>query len=111
MAPKPFHLELMWFEEKGLTDLIRSWWSDIEMQGWAGFRLVTKLKKLKANIKEWANFNFGTVKASMKDLLLCIEEIDSKEEMGSLLEGDLNLHQFLQDKFPCKAREEEIKWR
>lgn len=47
----------------------------------------------------------------MKDLLLCIEEIDSKEEMGSVLEGDLNLHQILQDKFPCKAREEEIKWR
>lgn len=101
----------MWLEEKGLTDLIRSWWSDIEMQGWAEFRLVTKLKKLKANIKEWANFHFGTVKTSMKDLLLCIEEIDSKEEIGSLLEGDFILHQILGDKFPCKAREEEIKWR
>ena len=47
----------------------------------------------------------------MADLLHGIKEIDSKEEIGPLSESDLNIHQKVKDKFQCKAREEEIKWR
>ena len=101
----------MWLEEKGFSDLILSWWFDFQIQGWAGFRLASKLQNLKGSIKGWVKNNVKTIEAVMADLLHGIKEIDSKEEIGTLSEFDLSLCQQLKDDFQCKAREEEIKWR
>ena len=81
-GPKPFCFELMWLGEKGFSDLIHSWWPELQFQGWAGFRLTAKLKSLKAKIKDWAKTSFGSVEASIADLLCSIKEIDSKEKAG-----------------------------
>lgn len=45
-CPAPFRFELMWLEEAKFPDLIRGWWKDLQVSGWEGFRIVTKLKKL-----------------------------------------------------------------
>ena len=89
-GPKPFQFELMWLEEKGFKDLIRAWWSGKQVQGWAGFRLASKMRCLKANIKVWAKDNFGSVEASMAELLTSIKELDSKGENESLRNKDFS---------------------
>lgn len=109
--PKPFRFELIWLEEKGFKELIRSWWSDNQLQGWAGFRLTSKPKSLKANIKDWAKANFGSVEVAMAELLRYIKEIDTKEEYGPLSDSEIVLQQDLKEKFLRKVKEEEIKWR
>ena len=78
-------------EEKGFSDFIRSGWSDFQIQGWVGFRLTSKLRNLKGNIKGWAKTNVKTIEAVMANLLHGIKKIGSKEEIGPLLEFDLNL--------------------
>lgn len=110
-GPKPFRFELMCLEEKGIADLIQSWWSDFQIQGWAGYRLACKLKHLKNKIKDWAKTNFGSVEASMADLLSSIKEIDSKEGLAPLSDDEISLRHNLKEKFICKAKEEKIKWR
>ena len=57
-GPTPFRFELMWLEEKNFTEKIRGWWREMKIEGWAGYRLITKLKLLKLKIKEWATPNF-----------------------------------------------------
>lgn len=50
------------------------------MEGWAGHRLVTKLKLLKNKIKEWAKVNFGDVRTQKSDILAEIQALDRKKE-------------------------------
>lgn len=52
--------------------------------GWEGFRLVTIFKKLKAFIKDWVASQFGSVEQSLASLLVEIQQIDIKEESGSI---------------------------
>lgn len=39
-GPKPFLFELMCLEGKKFRDLIRTWWAEMNVQAWAGFRLA-----------------------------------------------------------------------
>ena len=45
-GPKPFCFELKRLEEKGFPDLIHTWWEELNVQGWARYRLAAKLKLL-----------------------------------------------------------------
>ena len=45
---------------------------------------MTKLKKLKLLIKEWAAHQFRSVEHSMASLLQEIQELHNKEELGNL---------------------------
>ena len=76
----------------------------MNVQGWAGYRLVTKFKILKSEIKEWAISSLGNVEAEMDDLLIQIKEIEYKEESGILLESDIELRTDLKEKYNCKAK-------
>ena len=41
----------------------------LKVDGWARYRLATKLKLLKVKIKEWAKMNFADVKMQKAQLL------------------------------------------
>lgn len=60
----PFWFELMWLEEIQFSSPVKTCWKKMKVHGWAGFQLVTKLKKLKFIIKEWMGANWGDVEAS-----------------------------------------------
>lgn len=81
------------------------------MSGWEGFRLVTKIKKLKAFIKDWTDSQFGSVAQSLDSHLLEIQQVDIKEESGSISPEDYSRRLLLKLSFKKKVREEEIKWR
>lgn len=51
----------MWLEEKEFLELIKEWWKEFRVDGWAGFKLATKLKLLKGKIKEWQLITLGTL--------------------------------------------------
>lgn len=50
-GPAHFCFELMWLEVETFSSLIQAWWKDIEVEGWAGFRLPVKLIILKLELK------------------------------------------------------------
>lgn len=60
-GPAPFCFELMWLEEKKFSQMVTDWWKEIQVQGWAGHRLMVKLKLLKSKLKVWAREKFGDV--------------------------------------------------
>lgn len=80
----PFRFELMWLEENQFTGLIREWWESFHVEGWAGFRLSMKLKRLKGKIKECVSVTFGDVCAAKASILEELQCLDNKEEFSIL---------------------------
>lgn len=109
--PTPFHFELMWLEEKHFPALVRECWSKLRVEGWASYRLASKLKHLKRNIKDWVKSSFGDVLKSKENILYEIQAIDKKKEMDRLLPEEVLRRLSLKEESLKKVREEEIKWK
>ena len=82
----PFRFELMWLEDKEFPQMILDWWKEIKVEGWAAYRLATKLNLLMATklnllrfkIKEWAKKNFGDMRMQKAYMLEEIRSLDLK---------------------------------
>lgn len=46
---------------ENFPDLIKEWWQNLKVEGWAGFKLARKLKLLKGNIKHCVKNHFREV--------------------------------------------------
>lgn len=90
--------------------MIREWWIELRVDGWAGYRLASKLKLLNGKIKEWVKTTFGDVLKSKETILKEIQAID-KEETIHLLPEEVARRLSLKKKFLRKPREAEIKWK
>ena len=80
------------------------------MAGWAGYRIVAKLKKLKLLIREWAVHQFRSMDHYMACLLQEIQEIDKKEELGKLSSEEFLKRLQLKNSYQKMVKGEEIKW-
>ena len=58
----PFKFENMWLKVKGFRDLIKRWWEEARVEGYASFVVAKKLKVIKAEIKKWNREVFGDIK-------------------------------------------------
>lgn len=74
----PFRFELMWLEDKEFPQMILDWWKEIKVEGWAAYRLATKLNLLRFKIKEWAKKNFGDMRMQKAYMLEEIRSLDLK---------------------------------
>lgn len=78
-GPTPLRFELLGLED--FSRLIKEWWKNIRVEGWARFKLGWKLKVLKGKIKEWAKNSFGDVAKLKKNILEETQSLDKKEKM------------------------------
>jgi len=85
----PFRFENMWLEFEGVSDLIREWWGETQIQGFAIFVVASKLKRLKAKLKVWNREIFGDIKVKKHKLLELINSLDLKEESSGLSSEEL----------------------
>ena len=83
-GPSPFRLEPMWLEDKRFSALIKEWWNSHVVNGWAGFKLSSKLKQLKLTIKDWRKRNFEPVKTLKAKLLEELQSLYIREESQRL---------------------------
>lgn len=65
-GPTSFRFELMWLEEQHCPALVRDWWKEIPVEGWACYKVAMKLKLLKGRIKDWSKEHFGDVRTAKK---------------------------------------------
>lgn len=63
-GPVPFRFENMWLKVEGFKDLLRSWWQGMSVSGRASYRLATKLKVIKQNLKVWNKEVFGNLESN-----------------------------------------------
>jgi len=48
----PFKFENMWLKAEGISDLIKNWWEEEEVIGFASYVLARKLKVVKEELKK-----------------------------------------------------------
>ena len=77
----PFRFENMCLKADGFSDLIRKWWEEEEVEGFASYVLARKLKVIKERLKEWNKEVFGDIRVRKFNLMGSINAIDEKEEV------------------------------
>ncbi|RVW60698.1 hypothetical protein CK203_053051 [Vitis vinifera] len=83
----------------------------IEVSGRPSYRLATKLKGLKQNLKTWNKEVFGRLEKNKADALQQVESWDSVEEVRSLTEVELNQKKEAKESYEKWVSMEEVHWR
>ena len=103
----PFRLELAWLENEVFLSLVKVWWADLSVAGWAGYELGIKLKLLKGKSKSWVANNIEEVGRAKARILDEIQSIDKAVELGALSEDHSRRRLCLKDDYFKKVRGED----
>lgn len=91
--------------------MARSWWTQADVSGFAGYRICKNLQILKVNIKRWNKEVFGCIEESREALSKVVENIDKKGEQQELSPEEVSARQQAVGKIWDLNRWEEISWR
>ena len=89
-GPSPFRFENMWLKVEGFKDLLRSWWQGMSVSGRASYKLATKLKGIKQNLKVWNREVFGNLESNKLAALQQVDYWDQVESERSLSEEEFS---------------------
>lgn len=100
-----------WWLEVGFKDLVKAWWLSFAVQGHPDFILATKLKLLKAKLKEWNTTNFGDLAKRKTELLNQLTILDVLQEQRNLTDDELIQKANITLDFEEISKYEESSWR
>nr|XP_033508703.1 uncharacterized protein LOC117273621 [Nicotiana tomentosiformis] len=111
--PKPSYFKFAnwWLEVDGFKDLVKAWWLSFAVQGHPDFILATKLKLLKAKLKEWNAANFGDLAKKKTELLNQLTILDVLQEQRNLTDDELIQKANIALDFEEISKYEESSWR
>ncbi|RVW52744.1 hypothetical protein CK203_091163 [Vitis vinifera] len=109
-GPSPFKFENMWLKAEGFQELIKGWWQGIVVSGRPSYRLATKLKGLKQNLKTWNKEVFGRLEKNKAEALQQWS-VGFVEEVRSLTEVELNQKKEAKESYAKWVSMEEVHWR
>ena len=61
-GPSPFRFENMWLEHRGFDKVFEKWWKECMVQGWEGYKFLSRLKCIKFLVKRWNLEIFGDLR-------------------------------------------------
>ena len=76
-GPKPFRILDCWLTDSSFRETVHQSWSSNQQSGWGGFILKEKIKRLKADIKNWNRDHFGDTLKKYKKIE---EDLNKLEE-------------------------------
>ncbi|XP_059592566.1 uncharacterized protein LOC132253677 [Vitis vinifera] len=110
-GPSPFRFENMWLKVEGFKDLLRSWWQGMSVSGRASYKLATKLKGIKQNLKVWNREVFGNLESNKLATLQQVDYWDQVESERSLSEEEFSKKKEAKEGYAKWVKLEEIHWR
>ena len=78
-GPSPFRFENMWLEHKEFDKAFETWWKECMVQGWEGYKFLSRLKIIKTLVKRWNFEIFGDLRLKEGDLNRRLAELDGLE--------------------------------
>ena len=78
-GPTPFRFENAWLERKQFKRDFESWWKEITVEGWEGYKWMSRLKKIKQCLKTWNREVFGDIRLMEVAFHNRIKELDLLE--------------------------------
>ncbi|XP_058092153.1 uncharacterized protein LOC131238046 [Magnolia sinica] len=108
---KPFRFDISWLHRAGFKSMVTEWWKELQSQGFAGFRLCSKLKVLKEKLRQWNKEERRTSERDMDSILSKIQQIDSHAESNPMTKESLAKRIQLVQLLSAKVLEDEISWK
>ncbi|GKV32368.1 hypothetical protein SLEP1_g40981 [Rubroshorea leprosula] len=110
-GPKPFRVLDAWQPHPDFKKVIEEKWSEMEVDGFAGYKCKQKLKGLKAFLKGWNKEVFGNMEAQYEQAAKQVEQIDMKNEEIDLDELEITQRQEGFQKMWDIMRRREVIWK
>ncbi|XP_024630914.1 uncharacterized protein [Medicago truncatula] len=93
-GPKPVRMLKCWADIPGYKQFVRSKLQSYQVEGWGGFILKEKLKRIKSDLKEWHLSHSHNIPGKISSLKNQINVLDSKGDVDILSDEDVNtLHE------------------
>ncbi|KAH7676675.1 RNA-directed DNA polymerase protein [Dioscorea alata] len=109
--PRLFRFEKSWYTNEQLENLIQSWWSETNPEGYRAFILSKKLANLKVQLRIWAKETFRASNLHKTNLLIELNSLDSLQENRPLSHDEsIRFAQTRSDLFSL-LNQEEIYWK
>jgi len=93
-----------------LVDVVKEWWEEAEVTGYASYVVANKLKVVKKKLKKWNRYVFGDIKTHKYDLLVIINTLDAQEESYGLSSVEMQQRKVAKDDW-TKITLMEMSWR
>ncbi|GFS42115.1 hypothetical protein Acr_00g0078180 [Actinidia rufa] len=77
-GPRPFKFINAWVLHPKCLQVMESAWMQSDVQGWAGYRIMRKLKGMKEALKEWNHVYFGNVQTQIEQVEKQLHDLDIK---------------------------------
>ncbi|MCH99751.1 endonuclease/exonuclease/phosphatase family protein [Trifolium medium] len=117
-GPKPFKMLRCWKEIEGYHAFVRNKLKEIQVEGWGGYILKEKLKRIKKDLMEWHKFhssNLGeriqNTKEKLNSLDMKFQEIVPNEnDIEERLEVIASLHKMSELESSIMWQKARLKW-
>ncbi|CAL5336186.1 unnamed protein product [Camellia sinensis] len=109
-GPKPFRFINAWTSHPQFKKEVEKVWEEVQIQGWASFRIMIKLKRLRAYLRRWNMEVFGNIDDQLKQAEDELHEWDLKAESRSLLEAEVHRRREIRSQVWQLSRSKERMW-
>ncbi|GAU33269.1 hypothetical protein TSUD_279430 [Trifolium subterraneum] len=95
---RPSRMLKCWKDIPGYNMFVKDKWNSLQVDGWGGYVLKEKLKRIKMELKDWHNAHTQNLPSKIESLKERLETLDEKGEEDTLLEAELaELHEITAD--------------
>ncbi|XP_028075241.1 uncharacterized protein LOC114277542 [Camellia sinensis] len=88
-GPKPFKFINAWLSHPSFMSEVKKRWEEVQVQGWAGLRVMRKLNMLRSHLRVWNKEMFGNIDTLLKSAEEELHKWDLKAESRPLDEQEL----------------------
>ncbi|GKV27589.1 hypothetical protein SLEP1_g36748 [Rubroshorea leprosula] len=88
-GPKPFRVWDAWQQHPDFKKFVEDKWSELAVEGFAGYKCQQKLKLLKGSLKGWNKEVFGNMETQYEQAVKKIEQVDRQNEIADLEEAEI----------------------
>ncbi|GLU06807.1 hypothetical protein SLE2022_238000 [Rubroshorea leprosula] len=88
-GPRPFRVLDAWQQHPEFKNVVEEKWSEMEVEGFAGYKCQQKLKLLKEFLKGWNKEVFGNMDALYGQAVKKVEQVDMQNEVSDLEEAEI----------------------
>ncbi|GKU90755.1 hypothetical protein SLEP1_g4707 [Rubroshorea leprosula] len=83
-GPRPFRVLDAWQQHPDFKKFVEDKWSEMMVEGFAGYKCQQKLRLLKGFLKGWNKDVFGNMEAQYEQAVEKIEQVDMQNEISDL---------------------------
>jgi hypothetical protein len=87
-GPRPLRMMKCWSDIDGYSDFVTDKWNSMRFSGWSGYILKEKLKKIKADLRNWHLTHTSNIDSRIEGAKKRLDDLDTLGEIRGLDEAE-----------------------